>query len=111
VLVHVVGGNYLLPTFAGVKAPADAPPESGESTITDKAQIVTMLQRSTEHVRAAIRAMSDADLDKPATMFGQKTTNRGVYLGAVTHAHEHLGQLIAYARSLGITPPWSVASR
>jgi hypothetical protein len=21
--------------------------------------------------------------------------------------HEHLGQLIAYARSLGVTPPWS----
>jgi hypothetical protein len=25
----------------------------------------------------------------------------------VTHAHEHLGQAIAYARSNGITPPWS----
>jgi hypothetical protein len=26
---------------------------------------------------------------------------------AVTHLHEHLGQLIAYARMNGIKPPWS----
>jgi hypothetical protein len=26
-----------------------------------------------------------------------------------THLHEHLGQLIAYARSNGVTPPWSQA--
>ena len=25
-----------------------------------------------------------------------------------THAHEHLGQSIAYARSNGVVPPWSV---
>jgi uncharacterized damage-inducible protein DinB len=25
----------------------------------------------------------------------------------VTHMHEHLGQSIAYARSIGVTPPWS----
>jgi hypothetical protein len=24
-----------------------------------------------------------------------------------THAHEHLGQAIAYARSVGTVPPWS----
>jgi hypothetical protein len=24
-----------------------------------------------------------------------------------THLHEHLGQLIAYARSNGVVPPWS----
>jgi uncharacterized damage-inducible protein DinB len=25
----------------------------------------------------------------------------------VAHLHEHLGQLIAYARSVGVVPPWS----
>jgi hypothetical protein len=28
-------------------------------------------------------------------------------VGTVTHLHEHLGQLIAYARSNKVTPPWS----
>jgi uncharacterized damage-inducible protein DinB len=104
VLMHVTGANYYIPTFASVKAPADAP--QGEN-VSDRASAIQQLRRSFDHVRTVIRNMSDADLDKPATMFGQKTTYRGVVLTTVTHAHEHLGQLIAYARSNGITPPWS----
>lgn len=111
VCMHVVGGNYLLASFAGVRPPAGAPGENGETSITDRAQVIDQLRRSFEHVRAAIRAMSDADLDKPTEMFGEKTTYRGVYLATVTHAHEHLGQLIAYARMNGVTPPWSMATR
>ena len=30
-----------------------------------------------------------------------------MWIGATTHLHEHLGQLIAYARSNGVVPPWS----
>jgi hypothetical protein len=36
-----------------------------------------------------------------------KTTVRGGYLLLLSHAHEHLGQSIAYARSNGIVPPWT----
>lgn len=104
VVMHVTGGNYFLPTFAGVKAPADAP--QGEN-VTSRAEAIAQLKRSFDHVRSAIRGLSDADLDKPTTMFGQQTNYRNVYLTTVTHAHEHLGQLIAYARSNGVTPPWS----
>ena len=43
----------------------------------------------------------------PATIFGRQTTKRDACMLTVVHAHEHLGQLIAYARSNGITPPWS----
>jgi len=107
VLMHVTGGNYYVPTFAGVKAPADAP--QGEN-VSDRATAVQHMKRSFDHVRAAIRNTSDADLDKPTTLFGQQTTYRGVFLLTVTHAHEHLGQLIAYARSNGVTPPWSRAA-
>jgi hypothetical protein len=28
----------------------------------------------------------------------------------VVHAHEHLGQSIAYARANGIVPPWTAAA-
>lgn len=106
VIMHVTGGNYFLPTFAGVKAPADAP--QGENT-TDRAQAIAQMKRSFDHVRTAIRNTSDADLDKPTEMFGQQTTYRNVLMTTVSHAHEHLGQLIAYARSNGVTPPWSRA--
>ncbi len=29
----------------------------------------------------------------------------------LTHLHEHLGQLISYARSNGVVPPWRKSSR
>jgi hypothetical protein len=41
------------------------------------------------------------------TVFGRKTTAQSTWILTVTHLHEHLGQLIAYARSNNITPPWS----
>jgi hypothetical protein len=31
-----------------------------------------------------------------------------VYFTIVTHVHEHLGQMIAYARTNGVVPPWSM---
>jgi uncharacterized damage-inducible protein DinB len=30
-----------------------------------------------------------------------------MYLRIIVHANEHMGQLIAYARMSGTTPPWS----
>jgi len=107
VIMHVTGGNYFLPTFAGVKAPADAP--KGENA-TNRAEAIAQMKRSFDHVRTAIRNTSDADLDKPTTMFGQQTTYRNVWMTTVSHVHEHLGQLIAYARSNGVTPPWSMGA-
>jgi hypothetical protein len=41
-------------------------------------------------------------------MFGNDTTERGAFLSALTHLHEHLGQSVAYARMNGVVPPWSV---
>ena len=38
---------------------------------------------------------------------GQHTTYEGSLLIISGHMHEHLGQLIAYARINGIVPPWS----
>ena len=108
VLMHVTGGNYYVLTFAGVKAPTDLPADA-ENTVSAKAAVIAQLRRSADHVRTALRSLPDADLDKAVTMFGQATTHRNVYFTTATHAHEHLGQLIAYARSNAIVPPWSRA--
>ena len=109
VYMHVAGGNYMFPTFNGVKAPESISPEM-EKTVTDKAKIVATLEDSFKHLRAAIDATPEADLDKQVKTFLGDMSVRSVYLLAVAHAHEHLGQSIAYARMNGITPPWSVES-
>jgi len=51
--------------------------------------------------------MSEADLEKSVDWFGGKNTERGILLFIVRHGAEHLGQSIAYARFVGITPPWT----
>ena len=49
------------------------------------------------------------DLDKTVEFFGQKMSERALLLVTLGHVHEHLGQLIAYARANGVVPPWSAA--
>lgn len=108
VLMHVAGANYFFPRFVGVQA-ASPLPAGADTSVTDKAQVVEHMQRSFDHARSVIRGVGDADLDKPTNIFGRSTTERDALLLFVTHAHEHLGQMIAYARMIGIAPPWSRA--
>jgi uncharacterized damage-inducible protein DinB len=108
VFVHVAGANLMIPGIAGVKAPTDFTlARDAEKTMTDKAQVVNALRQSFAHAKQGVTSLSDADLDAPVTLFGQPTTKRGVFVLIATHAHEHLGQSIAYARMNGVKPPWS----
>jgi uncharacterized damage-inducible protein DinB len=106
VFLHVAGSNDFIMAAAG--APTTAQGENDlEHSTTDKTQVIAALKASNDRVRAALRAMPDADLGKATTLFGQTMTYRGVCLLEQSHVHEHLGQMIAYARTNGIVPPWS----
>jgi len=109
VYMHIAGGNYFLATFLGVQPPADMPKDIEK--ITDKQKVLAELQKSFDHIHAIAKSMNAADLEKPVAMFGNQTTQRGVYSTILNHLHEHLGQSIAYARMNGIVPPWSKTER
>jgi uncharacterized damage-inducible protein DinB len=107
---HVASANYFFPTIwkSTVPMPAGIDPRTFEKEMSgDKAKTIDTLTKSFEHVRAAITAASEADLNNKINIFGHDATVRDAMLIVVTHAHEHLGQSIAYARSNGIVPPWS----
>jgi uncharacterized damage-inducible protein DinB len=109
VYVHVAGGNYLIPSFMGVKPPEGINRDM-EKTITEKAKVTDVLKKSIENVKTMAAGMSDADLDKKVKAFGgREMSQRQLMLIILNHMHEHLGQSIAYARSNGVTPPWSEA--
>ena len=110
VYTHIAGANYFLMSLIGIKPPAGISRDM-EKTATDKAKVMEMLKQSFDHVRNAAMKTADADLDKPATFFGQETTVRGIFFNAALHMHEHLGQSIAYARSNGVVPPWTMAQQ
>ncbi len=107
VFAHVAGGNYFLPTFWGAKMPEGLDPRGFEKAGSDKAKTIDTLKSSFDHVRQAIAAVPDSDLDRTVKFFGQEGSVRAVMLILASHAHEHLGQSIAYARMNGVKPPWS----
>lgn len=107
IFMHVSAANYGIPSFIGFPAPKGFDFGTFEYTLTTKADIVKSLKDSFAHMTGALKAMSDEDLNKPAEFFGMKTTRRGAFMMLLAHAHEHLGQEIAYARSISVVPPWS----
>ena len=66
----------------------------------------TLLKRSLEAVNQSFNQSSDARLDQHLHFFGEETTVRRVYLRLLAHAHEHMGQMIAYLRFNVIAPRW-----
>jgi len=110
---HVAADNYFVPSLMGIAPPADTGVTSDVETFRafqeaerSKAEIVDHVNASFEFM---LGAMDDTagELDR-SMMLGQSETTVGdVWIRAVTHLHEHLGQSIAYARSNEIVPPWS----
>jgi uncharacterized damage-inducible protein DinB len=108
VYMHMVGANFMFPGIAGVKrAPGVPLSRDMETKVTDKAQVVDLLKKSFAYAKQGMADVPDDQLDATVTMFGQPATKRGVLVLMATHAHEHLGQSIAYARMGGVVPPWS----
>ncbi|HVS64017.1 MAG TPA: DinB family protein [Thermoanaerobaculia bacterium] len=102
-LMHTASANYFFPTLLGA-APAG---KGNLEAITDKSEAVTELKGSFAHLKKSIEGVDEGSLDETVDMFGRKATKAGVLHATLSHNHEHLGQMIAYARSIGVTPPWS----
>jgi uncharacterized damage-inducible protein DinB len=115
VLMHVAADNYFLPALMGAAAPAETGINGKEFKTAvafeqrkmTRDQIIAELEKSFAFMKTAATATTDAKLEAPLEAFGQQTTTRRMWLSTATHLHEHLGQLIAYARSNNVTPPWS----
>ena len=106
VLTHVADGNYSFMAMAGIPYPVGVESKS-IGALTDKAKIVEVLRQSFDHVRGIYGRMTAADFAKPAKLLRRDTEVREVFFYLITHEPEHMGQLIAYARMVNVTPPWT----
>lgn len=119
VYMHVVGPNMLMPSQLGAAPPKGVTiPEKPfdlaakwESEVTSKEAVIARLRESFEYAAAAIKAVPAKDLDAEINFFGFPASKRAYILILLGHAHEHLGQSIAYARTLGVVPPWSASQQ
>lgn len=107
VFLHVATANYNLYKLVGTPPPVGFKVEGFEKSTTDKAKVIATVKDSFAHAKKSITAMPDADLEKSMDWFGGKNTERGILLFIVRHGAEHLGQSIAYARFVGVVPPWT----
>jgi uncharacterized damage-inducible protein DinB len=109
VFLHVTAANRNIPSMmTGVTADPAFKAKGFETSTTDKAQIVEQLDKSFAYAEAAIQAMTNADFARPEKKLGPEANSGDVIYLLVTHAHEHFGQSIAYARVNGIVPPWTL---
>jgi len=115
VFVHVAADNYFLPAAMGIAPPAETgingkdykTAAAFEKKTMTRDQAIAEVQKSFDFLKKSMQSVGDDKLGAPLEVFGQKSTQRGMWVTTVTHLHEHLGQLIAYARSNNVTPPWS----
>jgi uncharacterized damage-inducible protein DinB len=107
VYMHIVEANfYLLSVAGGPKFPADLT-EGMDKTVTSKPEVIAWLKRSLDAVKQAHAKQTPADLHRQVHIADRDATVDGMYLRIIVHANEHMGQLVAYARMTGVTPPWS----
>jgi len=110
VFLHMSSANYGLAPMMGAARAEGVNPRELEKSTTDKDKIVDTLSKSFAYLENAVQSTSDADLQKHVKMFGGKEGTGGdVLFLIITDMHEHLGQMIAYARVNNVTPPWTAA--
>lgn len=116
VLMHVAADNYFIPAAAGL---GDAPAATGitgdsyssvqayENRPVSKQEALQELRQSFRNLDQVLAGVDENSLEETFALFGQDFTGLRLWILTTTHLHEHLGQLIAYARSNRVTPPWS----
>ena len=114
VLMHVAGEWYhWAPASIGGKAPADFPAAradlmaklNGLEKIITKAEVIDQLAKSWAHCKAQFTSADPAKLTGKYAPWNTTLDAAGFAMSG--DLHEHLGQLIAYSRSVGVKPPWS----
>ena len=107
VFLHVAGERYGILSLMGATPPASFDGKTFEKSTTDRTQIIDDLNKSWDFSKNTINGMSNADFAKLLPKLGPQANAGDVIYILVADAHEHLGQLVAYARENGIVPPWT----
>ena len=108
VIGHAISANYFLGSKMGVAIPEGVNPMTIEKELTTKKELMEALDKSHEFVVAAINGIKESEMgDKVELPFPGEYTKMSLVNIVVNHSSEHLGQMIAYARSNNVAPPWS----
>ena len=108
VLMLIASEGYgFAPTGLGGKAGLTREEMAPLSKVTDKAQVIDHLTKGFAHAKKEIESIDPATLTGKRRVMGQDRALPDIVMAIGGDMHEHLGQLIAYARTNHIVPPWS----
>ena len=105
-------GYAFIPTsFGGQRANLGTQQEAAAlRTLADKPQVIEHIKKGFAHAQQQLETIDAATLTASRNLFGEVRTAPAIALLVYGDLHEHLGQMIAYARSNQIVPPWSKGS-
>jgi hypothetical protein len=75
--------------------------------MSSKPEVLKHLREGHAYARQAVTALSEEKITGLHKIFGRDHHLIEMAFGMTDDLHEHLGQLIAYARMNGVKPPWS----
>ena len=105
------GYNFIPNSFGGQRANLGTQQEATAlRTLTDKPQVIEHIRKGFAHTQQQLETIDAATLGASRNLFGAQRTAPAIALFVYGDLHEHLGQLIAYARANQIVPPWSKGS-
>ena len=76
-------------------------------TLTDKTQIIEHINKGFAHAKKELEGLDASTLTGKRKVMGRDLAMTDITLAIGGDLHEHLGQMIAYARMNHIVPPWS----
>jgi uncharacterized damage-inducible protein DinB len=105
--MHIVTANFYYLSVVGKQTMPTEMKPGFEKSVTAKADVISWLKRSLDAARDARTRETPKELERKVEFLKRSTTADAVYLRLIIHCNEHMGQLVAYARMTGVTPPWS----
>jgi hypothetical protein len=108
-MLAAMEGYSFIPNAFGAK-PADVGSREEMAklrTLSDKAQVIDHVKKGFAHAKKELEALDAATLTGKRNVMGAPRSAADIALFVGGDLHEHLGQLIAYARTNHIVPPWS----
>lgn len=107
-LAAMEGYSFIPNSFGGKPAALGTREEMAAlRTLSDKPKVIEHLNKGFAHAKAQLEALDPATLTGSRQVMGRQMSALDAALAIGGDLHEHLGQLIAYARTNRIVPPWS----
>lgn len=111
VFAHVAAEGNLEAAMFGAKLPAGSVANfDAEETRLGKLpddQLISVMDQSLQLLSATVAGLSLDKMNTSITYYGQPTLPRVGMMYTLNDLHEHLGQVVSYARMQQIVPPWS----